>query len=562
MGCCSSSRQVTITNELTNCRFAPASSDLLTLYSKIRKEFPELQCHAFYLVSADDQIINSQKKYSAYLKTRHKSKFSVVKEKPHSFQLEDWNKKSLSVFKLRRKNYELAGTGFLVSPRFAITTMDNFTDQKSLKNYSALFQDSLNTEVQIRSEGVFLQFPDEEGIKFALVELAPSPSQHDFLGSLVPIKLNTEFKAQPNSQATVIFYTRNHPVLQAETAPVNVFDNKFFDLQTALKEGSSGAPVLNSNFELIGVFSSYKSDEMPGSGLRVNFIVEKLKEAFDSNQSKTKEALQEIWNFSGLPIQENQANGFLNYTCYLDTSKQYLWYFGAESETASNILGLPTMKEGSSAVCTPWGILMTGPPQSAWLFDGEVFIKCENMLQEHLWHCSAYWKECVYVIGGQNSKSVEVFSFQNQKWNLSAQLPHEVARGSCVASDTIYLLGGHTLTDFSEKILALREGYWEVLEVRLPNPSIHLGIIKLSTQEFLVFGGTILNSDLEVEDNLLAWSVDVASSKLEQNRKIQKPLKFGSYNSASTDQEAVIYANSGELLRYSYKIKRIFFSYM
>ena len=50
----------------------------------------------------------------------------------------------------------------------------------------------------------------------------------------------------------------------------------FFSVDASLQVGSSGAPVFNEFGELIGVFSSYKSDNIPGSTLSVKYIVEKL----------------------------------------------------------------------------------------------------------------------------------------------------------------------------------------------------------------------------------------------------------------------------------------------
>lgn len=297
MGCCGSTIAVTAQYGNKQLKLKETSTDLTTFHSHIINEQPELACQAFYLETIEtspSKIIDDQD-YKRILKTKPNAKFRIVKAKPYSFTAEIMSKLSKSVFKIRQKEHELVGTGFLISPRLAITTTEPFPDRNSLKLYSALFQDIDNTEIDFKSDGVFLTLSEDEGIKFVLVELNPVGYQLDFLNGLTPIKLQLEFFASEGTLATVIYYTRNYPVLQAASAEINVFEHKFFAYTKALKEGSSGSPIFNEKNDLIGVFSSYKSDNLPGSAFNVKYIAEFLAEHYnDTKDPVISAAVQEI----------------------------------------------------------------------------------------------------------------------------------------------------------------------------------------------------------------------------------------------------------------------------
>ena len=537
--------------------------DVASLHSYVQTNFPDLMSHAFYFRDSEDtsQVVSSDTELKSLMHFKPFLKLQVEKVRPFEFPDPRWQALSNSVFKLRQKGHELAGTGFMVTQRIAITTTENFSGVSALKQYSALFQlDSV--EVNFNSE-VFIPFPDQDSIRFAVVELAPDSEQTEFLDSLTPIPLQSTLFAENKSLATVIYYTRNFPVLQAKTSEIHLFDHKFFAFEEALKEGSSGAPVLNSEAKLIGVFSSYKSDDMPGSVLNVEYIVEKL----SNHQESTLEtepchlAIERIWKSSSL--ESRQKFNFSESTCFLDTRNRNMVIFNASSCTASIVPDLPPFERGSSAVCTPKGILITGPNQhgsqkSATLFDGVAFVKVQNTAEKHSFHCSVHLEGKVYVISGKKTNAVEMFDLVEKTWKQAPPIPKKKFNFSgIVVSGSIFVLGGQEKTRVTHSVWKLENSEWTKLSFHLPFKLSNAGAILVEAHKLLIFGGVINQEDEQI-DNEQVWELNLNSGKTNSVKGLKLNISFGSFQPVDKQNEAVIFSNSGQLLRYHYSEKNFY----
>mmetsp|Transcript_22427 Transcript_22427/g.22127 ORF Transcript_22427/g.22127 Transcript_22427/m.22127 type:complete len:99 (+) Transcript_22427:1449-1745(+) len=92
----------------------------------------------------------------------------------------------------------------------------------------------------------------------------------------------------------------------------------------------------------------------------------------------------------------------------------------------------------------------------------------------------------------------------------------------------------------------------------MPIRACGIGVINISQSQVLVFGGSSQEKGMEKNDNNSAWEIDVSSGNIESSRGIPRALNFSSYQAAYTAKDAVIFSNSGEILRYEYRKKRFF----
>jgi len=243
-------------------------------------------------------IENEKAFHSAIKKSARKVKIEVIKL-PSAIITQLLNQVGSGVFNLRQKNLDIEGLGILVSPNYAITTSEQLRDPTHLKEYTAVFSAENNREIEFKVDGIFISLGQEAAGHFVLAELnTPDEWKSD---SSRFIKLNSSVKAEQGSLVKICYCNRELPQLREQEVKVEeITQEETIKLNLeGLEEGSSGAPIFNSQGELIGLYSNYLEEI---SAIGVGKIIHNLKSIFHNSTKTKKAAIKEVLDFSEIEL--------------------------------------------------------------------------------------------------------------------------------------------------------------------------------------------------------------------------------------------------------------------
>mmetsp|Transcript_14956 Transcript_14956/g.21750 ORF Transcript_14956/g.21750 Transcript_14956/m.21750 type:complete len:305 (-) Transcript_14956:23-937(-) len=266
----------------------------------IKEQFPSLMGTAFQLRAYElgIDIENEKAFHSAIKKSARKVKIEVIKL-PSAIVTQLLNQVGRGVFNLRQKNLDIEGLGILVSPNYAITTSEQLRDPTHLKEYTAVFSAENNREIEFKVDGIFISLGQEAAGHFVLAELnTPDDWKSD---SSRFIKLNSSVKAEQGSLVKICYCNRELPQLREQEVKVEEIaqEGTIKLALEGLKEGSSGAPIFNSQGELIGLYSNYLEEI---SAIGVSKVIHNLKSIFHNSTKTKKAAIKEVLDFSEIEL--------------------------------------------------------------------------------------------------------------------------------------------------------------------------------------------------------------------------------------------------------------------
>ena len=471
------------------------------LLQYIYTKYPDLRCYALTLFYKSAAI--SPETYRFLYQKDHS--LEVYIEKSHPSQVFN-----LAIFKLRLKDDDLLSTGFFFTYTHAIVPSEFCTDSL-IPNLRLLFEDE--TEIKVSEENEVISLG--QGLSILVFKEKQTLLQ--------PILFDLENLLTIN-QSYAYFYTRAYPILDKK--PTEVL-NMSSDYSIEVEEGAVGAPILSSESKLLGIVNSLNT-VIPIKDLKTNFP-------------------ESITFPAGFDLEiERQFVSFYPTTCYLNVKKKTAAYYSAE-EAVNKIINFDLMIEGSTASCTIYGVVFVGLglnfESMAILFDGQNLEKIPNPKKKHLFHCSVFHNDLLFIIGG-NSAAVEAFNFRENSWKTMPSLNKRRSSASAISiKSCIYVVGGKRDTKYSKSILKFHRNKWKKIGLKLPCPLANLGLL-LMDKDIIVFGG-----NNEENENLESWSIDLKDLQI-KTEKFSSGLKFGRFNYANYSDEILIFSNNSKMIKY------------
>jgi len=518
----------------------------------VRSEFPTLRGFPVEFRDQKGSEISNDSQYKESLKSsKKKVVFQVLKMQNPKLEPLFLNDLAKGVFKLRRKDNDVEGLGILVSNKHFITTTQSLKTIDQLKQFTALFD---GKEIQFKSDGLFYKFC---GGHFVVAELDGTTDSF--------IKLDTQFRGDLDTSVYCFYCLRQNPLLLVENSKVIEWGSETGVFKVPLKnagKGSQCAPVFNAQAELLGLaFELSEETKFLGTHKLASELLSALSK---TDKEDVKEMAKQVLGSSGIPYPEtDQAMDsdvssmteefqFAESTCHLDFDKYQLRIVSPNDYDIYTVELWSEIQRGAVPVVTSKGIFITGgdSPKSAYLYNGEKFFELPSMHRKHKAHVALIYKEKVCVVSGYSTKSVELLN--KKTWELLPQLDHPVANASGVVyKESIFLFGGEKgkTPEVSRAILMLEGDSWKKLHLKLPEKLVGLGTIVLRKDKVLIFGGDAQEEDFRRE-NLNSWELGLESLDLEEGPKLVKANWFQN-QVAYGDSEKLLFAKSGEILRYS-----------
>lgn len=514
MSCCGKCQSLTVVYNGVAKQKSVFFTNISQVIQWIYKKFPELRCYALDL-SSSSFALNTQ---ADYINLARKSKsFEIQVEVAKN----KYSKKNLGIFKLRLENGDLLSTGFLVSNTFAIIPQE-FYEGKDISKLRLLFENGLELKLKEETEAL------RAGFNLVAVEIEKELECFQLVGFEVQNHI-------ANAKGKVWYYTKNRPLLQAQTVCFERIFDEEEPLNLELSEGSIGAPILSHNNNLLGVVIS--STTAIGFHHLVNLLKEKV--IFQIADQYT-----EISDFPNFPIT----------TCFLDTKNSELVYYSFD-EAVHKVTSFVDFMKGSSAVVCSHGIFVTGlsPDQcpKSWIFTGSSVKELAPSLRRHLYHTSLFIDNCIYVISGTTAE-VEIYDFKWNSWTLTTPLPKRRAMATAAYfNQKIFVIGGKRENTILRSILVFINPMWEKLEIYLPERIFSVGCI-IVKNKFLLFGGENANGE-----NSSSWELDVEKKNI-SNSNYSVLSTFGKFPVLYLESETMLYSNSCLLYKYDPISKEIY----
>jgi V8-like Glu-specific endopeptidase len=610
MGCtCGGKFSVEVDLVAEKVKFEQGSTDFQVLRNEIMKHWKNLALKGFYLQDADSsRDIKTQNDYNSLLSNRKKLNLKVVLCKPFAFTELAWKYAAGATCKLARSN-ELAGTGFLITKGHIITNYESVHSRDSLKDLTAIFEDQ-DMKIPIKEDGVFFDFPDNSKTKYVLLELDTSMQKNKaFLNVMKPIKLCKQTDFNNPIKVTAIYYTRPMPTRQADlNGTIQSFDENYMIYSQELREGSSGAPILNSECELVGIYSAFYKGEKDLSEnisvLSINCIIKTFKEHADSSNLGLQLAIKEILHHSGIEILQQEFReeisqideslsvmkiptsssseeefeeikheeiipeeepNMVQRSVYVNNEDNILELFEPGEDKSVKYNNIPIFGDGISAVSCRHGVVITGPDLNditkAWIFNGVNFKELPETLKRHDYHGSVYYSDRLYLISGKFTRAVEYFDFETYQWTMCSKLPKARSYVSaCVTDAAIYIFGGYCLQKqkaFSS-ILKYENDSWTKLPIKLHEKQFGMGAVALSSSTFLIFGGERPSKTGGYKKTKRSWYINTEEGSCTAGPKVQVSDCFNSYSMGIGESEIVVFSSTGHLQLYDLKRKKFF----
>lgn len=159
-------------------------------------------------------------------------------------------------------------------------------------------------------------------------------------------------------------------------------------------------------------------------------------------------------------------------------------------------------------------------------------IALANMINGHAYHGIVGIMNYVFIVSGIKTQKVERFDLGEMKWESIAEVSSSRTYPSCVNINEkfIYVFGGicdniKDLTKAIEKYDIIK-GEWEIIELAFEEEiPIYYGVIKLSNDILMFFGGKYASNDDEVIDSF-QLSINKKEIKRDESIKLSKGDEF------------------------------------
>ena len=136
------------------------------------------------------------------------------------------------------------------------------------------------------------------------------------------------------------------------------------------------------------------------------------------------------------------------------------------------------------------------------------FIKLEDMISGHSYHCLIGINDFIFAISGYKSKKVEKYNINTNKWESLPEIEKSRSLPGCANVDDTFILifGGlidktETTNNIIEKLNIKEPKSWEKMEINFSQPiPIFFGVVNFNNEQVYLFGGK-LNQRLDDVDS-------------------------------------------------------------
>lgn len=136
------------------------------------------------------------------------------------------------------------------------------------------------------------------------------------------------------------------------------------------------------------------------------------------------------------------------------------------------------------------------------------FIKLEDMISGHSYHCLIGINDFIFAISGYKSKKVEKYNINTNKWESLPEIEKSRSLPGCANVDDTFILifGGlidktETTNNIIEKLNIKEPKSWEKMEINFSQPiPIFFGVVNFNNETVYLFGGK-LNQRLDDVDS-------------------------------------------------------------
>ncbi|CAG9320943.1 unnamed protein product [Blepharisma stoltei] len=570
MGCISSKTHTLIVDyEGTKKEKAGGYTDYLQARKWISNEFPHLRSQAFLLQTMDKPpmtIKNSQDFTNALRLNPKVLKLKITLERPQILSTDPISKLSQAVVKIKNAAGHIEGTGVLISETLLLASSEILKDDLCLENYSVMFYDSRSTTVPFDLNRFYHKFGVNEENYFALAQLSWCRQLDVLLHDVKPVPLELEPSSRRGTKADILYYLKTNPSLNRRTVGYNIERDKISLGDILLGEGAQGAPIFDENCKLLGFFSTKIN-----AGISVKAVTEELKKLYKKGNHGVDDQIEYAFKNSNLDLpeqdfqlpEEEPTNLYLESACYLDYKNESLNYQHFTETKIRKIYNCPADK-GSCAVVTPIGIIITGKSLSgdtnkAWIYDN-AFSELPNTYDSHEYHCSVMHDSSLYVISGRNSMSIEIFDLSKRQWTRLTNFSKNLYKASCTSINRrIYICGGIKGEKISHSIYSLEGRQLIKHAFKMPAFIYGGGLLNLSSNLVIYFGGVIGLEDTYKEKNLKSFMINIDNGSILEGKNLEESMEFYTIQPYYRKKEAIIFSTKGKLLRYDIKKAKFFY---
>lgn len=417
-GVCSNHRSLKVSLGDQTIEKPGGLSDYIQARKWIANEFPQLRSHPFLLQTADQTIIKNVQDYTSAMRLAPRVfKLKVIMDKQQILSTDPLAKVSQSVVKIKHVSGHVEATGILISETTVMTSGEILTDISALKDYSVLFLDSRSTEIKFNLQGIFKEY-EIDGNSVVIAQLQRTRPLDVLLKNIKPIGLSSEISSLSGN---ILYFLKSNPILNKKSVAFELKKNTLSFGDVILKDGSYGAPIFDNEGKLIGIFSGILS-----AGVSSRKIVKLLRKEYKSGDNLLDDEIEYIFKNSNLDLPEDSVKEYL--TDISDSITQAASYidFKAKTlnlqnlgDTAQNVIVKCPASKGACTVVTPHGIFITGSglngeSNKAWIYN-QRFEEIKDSYDRHENHCSCYHDNCVYVISGEHTSSIEMYDMNSKK---------------------------------------------------------------------------------------------------------------------------------------------------
>jgi len=453
------------------------------LREDVKGPFPDLGFKAFRLFVGNVELTQEEQVQG---RGQNSGEVVIMEESGQRFIDESWTKQAQRVFLLVDARSKIVGTGVALTVNLAMCTLQYNPDLA----VSAVFpgEDSIRPlnppiwSMRLASVSLSLrEFPEKVPL-VGIIEL--DPAAKDYTGSgwvlyVIPIQC-----------------TRAKPVVQSAKFQLENYAEGLARPQelSSLGEGATGAPVFNSNKNLVGL---YFADNGSICVLSQRKLAEQITQK--PLDDRLKAHLPALLKNPMSPKAHTIANVFKHsetptsvYTFNLATNS--LLHCTNKGRIQASIELPVVLESGFSLLTTRRGLYITGLRFKQERFalvcrDGEIE-KLTPMTFPHIHHVSVDYKGELVVLSGLNSHRMETLKEGNENWVQGVLEWMRAWACAVVCKESIYVFGGMgwNCRSWKRSILSYNGGNWSKAKFLIPKCFINAGAL-IENNTLIVFGG-------------------------------------------------------------------------
>lgn len=213
--------------------------------------------------------------------------------------------------------------------------------------------------------------------------------------------------------------------------------------------------------------------------------------------------------------------------------------------------------EGFSICPHSFGVCLTGgktSPRKGWIYflANETSYFCIDLPSSFFTHCSVFFNDFVYLIGGRNDNIVKrdchSFNIRTRNWERIDDLKIPRSYSSiCELRNCLYVFGGVSQSNAElNSIERYQDGCWTVFDIMMPTCLLGVSAMPIDDTRVLICGGKFDRN----KSNMKIYRLDLVKATFSTSTAGQRLGIMSSCYPSFQRDNIYIYNQNGELIEY------------